>query len=177
MERWRLLTERPGPNGYLTVTTRTYELANGRRVEWDILTGGDSVAVLALTPDRRVVLVRQYRPGPERILDELPGGGVEPGEAPEAAGARELREETGYAGRVELVGSTWLAGNVQRRRWAALALDCVPVGAPAPDDGEDCETVLMTLGEFRAHLRSGQLTDADIGYLALDHAGLLGVSA
>jgi len=31
----------------------------------------------------------------------------------------------------------------------------------------------MTLAEFRDHLRSGQLTDVDLGYLALDHLGML----
>lgn len=91
--------------------------------------------MLALTTDRGVVLVRQYRPGPDRVLDELPDGGIEPGEAPEEAAAWELREESGYSGRLEIVGSTWLAANVVRRRWG--------------------------------------FTDVDLGYLALDHAGLL----
>ena len=165
---------RPGPAGYVTAVTNNYLLPNGRHAEWDVLTGADSIAVLALTrTDNRVVLVRQYRPGPDRILDELPGGGVEAGETPAQAGQRELAEETGYAGTIEVVGSTWLASNATRRRWAAVATGCEPHAAPSPDDGEHCETVLLSLSAFRAHLRSGQLTDVDLGYLCLDHLGLL----
>jgi ADP-ribose pyrophosphatase len=157
----------------MTVVTNNYELPNGKTAEWDILICGDSIAVVALTAANQVVLVRQYRPGPQRVLDELPGGGIEPGERPAQAAARELEEETGYVGRIEIVGSTWVAGDVTRCRWAAIATDCTRLKAPSPDDGEHCEPVLMSLPDFRVHLRSGQLTNNDIGYMCLDHQGLL----
>jgi ADP-ribose pyrophosphatase len=173
MQPWQLLHQRLGPSGHVHVLTNQYRLPDGRDVEWDLLIGSDSVAVVALTDTEQVVLARQFRPGPARVLDELPGGGIAHGEAPEAAAARELAEETGYAGRVELVGSTWLAGNASRRRWAAVVTGARQPSDPTPDSGEFCEPVLLSLPEFRQHLRSGQLTDVDIGYLCLDHLGLL----
>ena len=115
---WQLLSQRPGPAGYVTVVTNTYRLPDGTTADWDILTGPDVVSVLALTADGDVVLARQYRPGPGAVLDELPGGFLDPGEDPAAGAARELLEETGYRGAVEVVGHTYLSGNATRRRYA-----------------------------------------------------------
>ena len=75
--RWELLAERPGPAGYLRVVTNTYRLPDGSHADWDLFVGPDAVAVLAFTTDHDLILVRQYRPGPARLLDELPGGEVE----------------------------------------------------------------------------------------------------
>jgi ADP-ribose pyrophosphatase len=66
------------------------------------------VNVLALTPERHLVLVNQFRFGVENFSLEIPGGLVNPGEDPLAAGLRELAEETGYAGeRARIIGSVW----------------------------------------------------------------------
>jgi ADP-ribose pyrophosphatase len=166
---WRCLDERRGPSGHIRVITRTYLLPNGATVDWDILLGGRTVAVLALTDDGRFVLVRQYRPGPAQVLLELPGGRVEDGEAPLAAAARELHEETGYQpATLALAGHTWLAGNASTERYAVLATGCHLTGQPTPDPGECCETVLLDRPAFLAHLRSGDLTDLDIAYMCLD---------
>ncbi|HZM77488.1 MAG TPA: NUDIX hydrolase [Candidatus Limnocylindrales bacterium] len=96
---WRLIDERPGSAGYLSITTRQYLLPNGARSFWDILGGGQTVAVVAVTEANEFVMVRQFRPGPGRVLLELPGGKVNDGEDPLKAAARELREETGYVPR------------------------------------------------------------------------------
>ena len=70
----------------------------GRGQEADFWTVAppDWVNVIALTPARQVVLVRQYRHGTDAITLEIPGGGRDPGESFEEAARRELREETGY---------------------------------------------------------------------------------
>src|SRR6202035_176813 len=56
----------------------------------------DYIAIVALTPDGRIPIVRQYRPAIEAFTWELPAGLVEQGEEPAAASSRELLEETGY---------------------------------------------------------------------------------
>jgi ADP-ribose pyrophosphatase len=173
MDDWRLIAERVGSAGYLRVVTRHYELPDGTTTDWDVIDDGDAAAVLATTRSGEVVLVRQFRAGPGRVLDELPGGFVDPGEEPVDAAARELLEETGYRGTIEIAGSCWLMAASTRRQWIAVARDCERVREPEPGPDEFCETVLVSLDDFRAHLRSGQLTDVDLGYLALDHLGLL----
>lgn len=56
-----------------------------------------AAAVVAVTDDDLVILVRQYRKALERFLLEIPAGTLEPGETPAACAHRELAEEVGYA--------------------------------------------------------------------------------
>ena len=92
----------------MRLLTRTYILPDDRLSDWDLLDGGQTVAVLALTPESEVLLVRQYRPGPGVVLDELPGGFVDAGEHVRDAAVRELLEETGHVGDVEVAAQTWI---------------------------------------------------------------------
>jgi ADP-ribose pyrophosphatase len=172
-ERWTLAGQRPGPSGWINVQTNLYRLPDGSQAEWDLIVGRDGVGIVALTTDDRIVLARQYRPGPDAILDELPGGYIEPGENPGLAAQRELEEETGYRGDITIVGETWLRAIDTRRHWAAVAVNCVQTTAPRADPGEFCQTITMTLAEFRDHLRTGQLTDLGLAYMGLDYLGLL----
>ncbi|WP_111557146.1 NUDIX domain-containing protein [Kitasatospora sp. SolWspMP-SS2h] len=50
-----------------------------------------------------MVLARQFRPCPQRVLHELPGGSVEPAVGPAGTAAAGLLEETGYQGSVRPV--------------------------------------------------------------------------
>ena len=59
------------------------------------------------------------------------------------------------------------------RRYCFVATSCKKVAEPKNDVNEFTEPVLMSLQDFRAHLRSGMLTDINVGYLGLDYLGLL----
>ena len=160
-------------DGWLKIHRRTYRLPDGRTVEWDMHAGGPTVAVLALTPEGRLVMVRQFRPGPDRVVLTLPGGMIDPGETPEEAGERELREETGYAaGSVDLVVSA-ISNASPYHRHVVIARGCVPRHDLSLDDFEDCEPVVMDVDSVRSELRAGRMTGSEQAYLALDHAGLL----
>ncbi|MBL9189157.1 MAG: NUDIX hydrolase [Opitutaceae bacterium] len=71
----------------------------GTERDFVVMQAPDWVNVVALTPDDRIVLVKQFRYGIDGFSLEIPGGVMDhAGEDPVAAGLRELREETGYAG-------------------------------------------------------------------------------
>jgi ADP-ribose pyrophosphatase len=172
--RWEVVgEERPLYNGWIRVSQQTYRLPDGRLAEWEMFGGGQAVGVLALTPGGQLVMVRQFRPGPDRVVLNIPGGFVDAGEDPLDAAARELTEETGYVShRFELVVSAMSASSTGRRH-VVIARDCVPEGTMKLDEFEDCEPVVLDVATVRAELRAGRMTGNELVYLGLDHAGLL----
>lgn len=153
---------------------RRYRLPDDRETDFILKTGSDSVACLALTPDQQVILVRQFRPGPAKLLLEIPGGGRLPEESLLIAAERELLEETGYCGEVQYVGSVIPCAYASYTKHFLVALNCEKVREPqVEENGELLEVVLLSLTEFRTHIRTGQMTDVEGAYLCLDHLGLL----
>lgn len=72
------------------------ELPNGKTSKRELVKHPGAVAVIAITPDKKIVFVEQYRKALERSLVEIPAGKLEPGEKPHNTALRELEEETGY---------------------------------------------------------------------------------
>lgn len=176
LRAWQLLGERSRGGTWLPIATRRYRMPDGSESDWEIhVAPFTTVATLALTTGGDVVLTRQFRPGPGAILLDLPGGIVDDGEDIAAAALRELREETGFgADSATVVGSCWAFGASTWRRHVAVVRDAEPVGAVTSWGGDEyCEPVVVSLADFRAHLRTGESTDVDLGYLALDAVGLL----
>ncbi|MCA1567353.1 MAG: NUDIX hydrolase [Acidobacteria bacterium] len=68
-----------------------------------VLESPDWINIIPLTANDEVVMIEQYRHGSEEVTLEIPGGMVDAGESPQAAAAREMLEETGYAATREVV--------------------------------------------------------------------------
>ncbi len=123
---------------------------------WYSLRLPDYAAVLAITPDERVLIVRQYRPAVERYMLELPSGLVDPGETPEQAARRELLEETGYeAETLEVLGPMFPdTGRLGNRIWNCLATGARRVEGRAPEAG--IEVTVWTLAELARAMLDGR---------------------
>ena len=92
----------------------------------------DYVSVIAMTPSREILLVRQFRPVVERQTLELPSGHIEGTESPEEAARRELLEETGFvAPHLELLGTLVPdVGRLANRMWCYFASGVRPSEQP-----------------------------------------------
>jgi len=130
-----------------------------------------AAGVVALTPDKRVIVTRQFRPGPEMVMDELPGGGVEPGEDPQAGAIRELKEETGYVpGKVIPLGECTHDAYMNGIWYYYLALDCVlsPDGQQL-DHEEEIEVDLISIEQYIENAKTGKMTDPQAVLMAYEH--------
>jgi len=134
----------------------------GEELDRLVLESTDWVNVVALTSDRRLIVVRQYRFGTEEVTTEVPGGLIDPGEGHEESAKRELLEETGYVSdHWTYLGSVDPNPAVQTNRmhhW--LASDCQLKGAQDLDPGEDIEVATLSEDELRAAIASGEIRHA-----------------
>lgn len=173
MEKWRKISETPIKDNHRKLARRVFILLDNRRIDYDVLLEDDTACVLAFTTDQKVILAKQFRTGPEKILNELPGGKIEKGQTPEEAASNELLEETGYKGRLELIGKTISDAYSTRTRYHFIGKDCKKISEPINDKNEFTEVILMSLDDFKKHLKLGELTDALTAYIGLNYLKLL----
>lgn len=136
-------------------------LPNGRETTREIVEHDDCVAVIALDADGRVLLVKQFRKAVGRELLEIPAGGIDPGESPEEAVSREMREETGYLPRrMERLGGFYSApGYATEYLYLYLATDLIPSQLFA-EDTEGISLVRVAPEEVPGLINSGSICDA-----------------
>jgi ADP-ribose pyrophosphatase len=131
--------------------------SGGAEKEFVVIHAPDWVNVIALTPDGKLVLVRQFRFGSNTLSLELPGGMIEEGEDPVAAGVRELAEETGYGGgKASLLGSVSPNPAIQDNLCHFVLVDgAVPAGPMNWDDDEEIEVSTAPVAQVLEWARSG----------------------
>jgi 8-oxo-dGTP pyrophosphatase MutT (NUDIX family) len=136
--------------------------ATGKEHDYYVVHLANAVNVIAITTDRRVVLVRQFRAGSGRDSLETPGGLLNPGEDPLAAGARELLEETGFAGSPpRWLGTVWSNPSLLSSRTTTILIeDARSVAASAFDEHEELTLEFAPEAEIPAMIADGRLDHA-----------------
>lgn len=159
--------------GWRHIVFKNFLLPDGNKVMFTTFNLEDShnAGVIALTRDKKIVVARQYRPGPEGIMDEIPGGAVEKEETDfEAVALRELKEETGYIpGKVTSLGSVYKDAYNNSSWHYFLAEDC-SLSSSGTEMGEHefIEVGLITIDEFIENAKNGRMTDTEAVFLAYD---------
>ena len=132
----------------------------GREHDFFVLDSVNWVNVIAVTPDRQLVMVEQYRHGSNTVELEIPGGMMDPHETdPVATAVRELREETGYAGeRPRIIGEVFPNPAIMSNTcYTVLCEDCRCVHPVEFDHGEDLVTRLVPVGEVSHLVATGRI--------------------
>ena len=163
----RLGTTTLAAGRFLRLDELEYVDGHGRQRRWESAARqGGAWAVLIipiLQPSGRLLLIRQYRPPVDRLVLEFPAGLVDAGETPAQAAARELREETGYHGRVCWLGPQTCSSPGMTSEGVLLALIEIDETLPenrcpqaSPAEGEEIEVCLLARADLAAFLRREQ---------------------
>ena len=132
----------------------------------------DTAVIIPVTEDGKIIIAKQEQPGKKPFMG-LVGGRLDEGEDPLEAAKRELLEETGYEGKVQLITMCLDDAYSTMERYCFVITDCKKVAEPKWDEDEFIDIELVTIEEFKKILKSGQMTDVEVGYLALDYLGLI----
>lgn len=136
-------------------------LPDGRETTREVVVHRGAVAVVPLTEDEKIVMVRQFRQAAGEVLLEIPAGTLESGEDAAGCADRELQEEIGYkAGEMTLMFKSYLApGYSSEMLHTFLARGLVKVSAHRDAD-EFIEVVEAPLDEAVELIREGTIKDA-----------------
>jgi ADP-ribose pyrophosphatase len=128
--------------------------------DFDIVSCMNWVNIIAITPDDKIVLIKQYRHGSDSITTEIPGGAVNPQEEMLIAAQRELQEETGYTsknwtslGKIE-VNPAFMTNHCE----TFLAIDAEKTHDQNLDPFEEIEVFLEDKNAINFLIKRGEIT-------------------
>ncbi|MBI3417820.1 MAG: NUDIX hydrolase [Verrucomicrobia bacterium] len=155
-------------------TDRKISPRTGAEHEFFVIDCVNWVNVIAVTPENQLVMIEQFRHGTNTVELEIPGGMMDAHETdPAATGARELREETGYAGApARVIGQ--IAPNpaiMSNTCFTVFVPDCRLKHATEFDHGEDLITRLVPVEEFPELVAAGKVRHSLV-VVALYHFAL-----
>lgn len=117
--------------------------------------------VLGVLPDKRIILIKQYRYPIDEFIYELPAGKLDPGEDPKICAMRELEEETGYRAReIELLTYIYTSpGFCSEKLYIYLAWD-LQKKEQSLEEGEVLSVECKTIDEAIGMILNGKIVDA-----------------
>lgn len=150
------------------------ELPDGRRALRDVVRHPGAVAIVALTEEGRICLVRQYRTALGRVTVEIPAGKLSAGEDPLECANRELLEETGMVAE-KMAFLTTIAssdGFCDELIHIYMATG-LTFAKSSPDDDEFINVDLVEVSELVDAVLDGRIEDAKtvVGALLCDAIG------
>ena len=145
----------------LRLRVDTVKLPGGRKTTREIVEHENCVAIVALDDADNILLVKQFRKPVEKELLEIPAGGIDPGETPEDAVRREMREETGFLPQkvAKLGGFYSSPGFCTEYLHLYLATDLVSSPLQA-EDSESITLMRVPLNQITGLIASGAICDA-----------------
>jgi len=138
-----------------------YTLPNGRNVYREYIDFGESVAILPLSNNNKILLIKQFRMPIGKWIYEVPAGTVEEGEEPIECAKRELIEETGYkAGKMIHLFNIYLSpGYSNEYMYVYLARELSYVGA-RPEEGELINIEWVNIDKIKDMIKNNVIEDS-----------------
>jgi ADP-ribose pyrophosphatase len=134
---------------------------SGVRAIREVITHPGSVVVLPVFPDKRILLIQQYRHATRQYLWELVAGRIDAGETPKVAAARELIEETGYrAKRLRVFLEMFPTPGFLEEKMFLLLAEGLTAGEAEPEEDEKIFSRAYKRKELEEMIRGGKLRDA-----------------
>lgn len=170
IQKWKLLSETDvSPSKWFPIVKRDYELPNGKIVkDFTITTIADVAMIVPVTEDGKLVFVRQYKPGVDRITIEFPAGRVETHhQSIEDTARHELVEETGIVAKkmTQLQSMSAFPTKGTEIIYGFLATDLEFTGQQHLDENESIEVLRLTPAEVDQHIENGEIcTSHTIAY-------------
>ena len=138
----------------ISLKVDTVEIENKGYQKREIVEHQGAVAIVALTDDDKVVLIKQFRKPIEQVIWEIPAGKLEIGENPKDCAIRELKEETGYSAKFFTS-----AGFSNQKIYIFLATG-LNKGEPEFDEDEIIEKYEIDINEARNMVINNEIEDA-----------------
>lgn len=170
-----LSTEKIFDGKIITVRVDSVELPNGNKSKREIVEHHGGVGMIAVTPEREVFMVTQYRIAAKSMMLEIPAGKLELGEDPLEAGIRELEEETGYkANKIVPLGVYYATpGYCEEKLSLYLATDLEFVGQHL-DENEFLNVSKFPLDELYNMVMDNKIYDCKTAIAILKAKAILG---
>jgi ADP-ribose pyrophosphatase len=161
VEEKTISTERIYEGKILNLRRDKVQVKDNKTSYREIVEHNGGVALAAITPEGKMVMVRQYRKAAEKAVLEVPAGKIEKGEDHRLTAERELKEETGYsAEKIEFITSFYSSiGYSTEVIYLYLATGLTP-GETDFDDNEAIEILEYDFPELKKMIFSGEIEDA-----------------